>query len=402
VINKVDTLKLGKNFHEFSKGNRRLQLQIRISPDTKRKVSTEQPKKIMRKKDTAPARQEYPLSTNISSPVQAASKRRLSRRADHDDDGEEQGLHQNGYYRDSFVVSDQLREEDFDDDEHDAFEPVREADRPRKRQGKSIGEPITVDEKLESLNQTHRMVVEDFLVRAKKECQKILMRRGLRAAPFTDTILREMAIIFPKTRHDMLEIPGIDPDKVELYAEKFLPLIRNAELGYENLMRANEDRPIDPNHRTVVDLVSDDEEAAGNAFDPDDFDSSPEQRSGYFKQKQNPQVAAFNAQYQQAQSQRMAQPAPPRSFNDGPNARNSRGDAYGDSKKSNWRRKPSSGFSQARGGGGVSKRKFSGRKASTNKNSRHADSYDRPADTSRGDGGGQRRFGIGGIGMMPT
>ena len=41
----------------------------------------------------------------------------------------------------------------------------------------------------------------------------------------------------------MLEITGIDPDKVERYGEQFLELIRNAHEGYESLMLQQEDRP---------------------------------------------------------------------------------------------------------------------------------------------------------------
>ena len=72
-------------------------------------------------------------------------------------------------------------------------------------------------------------------------------------------MLREMAIRFPSGKlaytlctHDtefgtdkseMLKIPGIDPDKVERYGERFLKLIRTSPEGYESLMQQQGDRP---------------------------------------------------------------------------------------------------------------------------------------------------------------
>ena len=44
-------------------------------------------------------------------------------------------------------------------------------------------------------------------------------------------------------KKEMLEIPGIDPDKVERYGGQFLRLIRTSHEGYENLMKQQEDRP---------------------------------------------------------------------------------------------------------------------------------------------------------------
>lgn len=94
----------------------------------------------------------------------------------------------------------------------------------------------------------------------------------------------------------MLGIRGIDPDKVERYGKKFLKLIRNAEDFYETMMRANEDRPQDPNHRNVIDISSDDDVDNDDygAFDDLDEDrASQEERSAYFQPA--PEVDDFNA-----------------------------------------------------------------------------------------------------------
>ena len=59
-------------------------------------------------------------------------------------------------------------------------------------------------------------------------------------------------------------------------------------------MRANEDRPQDPNHRNVINISSDDD-GDFEAFDELEGDSaSQEERSSYFRTA--PEVDAFNAQ----------------------------------------------------------------------------------------------------------
>lgn len=97
---------------------------------------------------------------------------------------------------------------------------------------------------------------------------------------------------------EMLEIPGIDPDKVERYGQRFLKLIRNAQRGYYEMKQQQHDLPRDPpedpNHRTVINISSGDEFADG--YDLDDFageDGSQEERSSYFHAP--PEVDAFNA-----------------------------------------------------------------------------------------------------------
>lgn len=122
-----------------------------------------------------------PQSTNVSSPVQAASIRRQKRGQK---EIAELDLHVNGYERDDFVVSDNddagLEETDSGED---AFEPIREAGVSRKREGTRLGPPITADHKLERLNPTHRMVVDEFMVHAKRECEKVGLSIDLRLSP---------------------------------------------------------------------------------------------------------------------------------------------------------------------------------------------------------------------------
>ena len=94
---------------------------------------------------------------------------------------------------------------------------------------------------------------------------------------------------------EMLEIPGIDADKVNRYGKTFLKLVQEAHRDYEAMMQQQEDRPQDPNHLlNVIDISSDDE--FGDAGDLDEFDADEEslgESSRYFP---SDEVNAFNAQ----------------------------------------------------------------------------------------------------------
>ena len=60
-----------------------------------------------------------------------------------------------------------------EDESEDGFAPIRVRRQPRNASRRSLGPPITIDEKLERLNDIHRMVVEDFLSNAKELSQKV-------------------------------------------------------------------------------------------------------------------------------------------------------------------------------------------------------------------------------------
>lgn len=92
----------------------------------------------------------------------------------------------------------------------------------------------------------------------------------------------------------MLEIPGIDPNKVAVHGKEFLKLVREAHRNYEAMMQREEDRPQDPNHQNVIELSSDDEFDDGNKLDDSEGDDeSAEERSHFFKP--SPDVIALNA-----------------------------------------------------------------------------------------------------------
>ena len=121
----------------------------------------------------AAAHSDHPISTNVSSPVQAKSRRQYQQRlkgtrvqnVDADDYGT----------NDNVVVPD--GEEGTCDESNDGFEPLREAGKPRKRSKRTLGPPILIDEQLDRLNIIHRAVVEDFFDHAKKKCTDVSLGR---------------------------------------------------------------------------------------------------------------------------------------------------------------------------------------------------------------------------------
>ncbi|KAL8626159.1 hypothetical protein Q9189_008158 [Teloschistes chrysophthalmus] len=263
----------------------------------------------------------------------------------------------------------------------DDYEPVHQAGLPQRSNKRNIGPPITSDEKLEALNPIHRTVVDEFMLEAGKESERIMMNKSLRAQPFTTTVLREMAINFPKDETEMLEFPGINGDKVRLYGKVFLNLVKRAQNFYESMMQQKEDRTEDPNHQNVINISDDDE--FGNA-DMDDFDDqgSPRESSAYFASWE---VQDFNAQLSQLQPLQPSRAAPAMSENKGKKSGGyRRGGRAGYRGRGAFKgaRKTSNSSSRATDPGGPSKKKPSFSKSIT--------SNSRP-----GGGGG------GGIGMMP-
>lgn len=160
-------MKLGKNCEDFITGRRKLKIQVRISPNGKSKMS--RPASKSKSTGARAARRDYPQSTNVSSPVQAASRRRQVLH-EWDDPKTEHVLHRNGYARDNFVVSDDeaYNSEVNDEEGEEDFGSIREAGKPQRTTRRRLGPPITTDEKLERLNSTHRMFVEDFMIHARK------------------------------------------------------------------------------------------------------------------------------------------------------------------------------------------------------------------------------------------
>ena len=115
----------------------------------------------------AAAHSDYPASTNVSSPIQTASRHRAKQNYK---ESATCDLRHNQITEDDFVVDDDDLAES--EDESDDFEPVRKKGASRGSRTRHLGPPITVDEKMESLNEIHQIIVENFLHRAKQKSQK--------------------------------------------------------------------------------------------------------------------------------------------------------------------------------------------------------------------------------------
>lgn len=115
----------------------------------------------------AAAYPDYPASTNVSSPIQAASRHRAKQNYK---ESAICDLRSNQIIKDDFVVDDDDLAES--ENESDDFEPVRKKGASRGSRKRHLGPPITVDEKMESLNEIHQIIVENFLDRAKQQSQK--------------------------------------------------------------------------------------------------------------------------------------------------------------------------------------------------------------------------------------
>ncbi|OCK76225.1 hypothetical protein K432DRAFT_336094 [Lepidopterella palustris CBS 459.81] len=407
VMNKAgfasNYLLLGKRSDDYLKRRKRVNLQVRISPNGKAKAAKSITKKPAKKGTTgvAAAKPDYP-STNVSSPIQAASKRR-NRHVVNDEDGEgEIELHNNGYAHDDFVVNDDSF--DTEDGEDDGFEPVREKQAGRTSKSdktRVLGPPITVDQRVASLNEMQRIVLENFMVYAKPMALEIMVNKGLRSQPFSDTILREMGIELPTTPDQMLRLQGINPEMVRLHGKKFISLTKQSKQIYEKHQQKDkeqQDEVLEDPNREIVNLVSESEAEEESNYSSSVFDEEDEPlvQSQYFAP---PEVEAFNKQASQFE--------PSKSLPPQHTSTSSRYPAKGGAKsKGGWsksgyskggRRPSGGGYTRNRSAAGISK-KGSGRKSAAG-----------GGRSSSGVGGGGSRRGGGGsgggfgaIGMMPT
>lgn len=222
------------------------------------------------------------------------------------------------------------------------------------------------------------------------------MLRSLRAHPFTDTVLREMAISFPETQRELMDIPGVDEQMVTLYGDRFLKLIKRFKIDFEAMtgqQLQQPDRVKDPNHEIIEISDEEDEEDNGDYDEGVDFEeeeSSQEFRSSYFQPP--PEVEAFNERYDQAQtaaSRATPGPAASRTTRPGPAIQRY---TSGNSGKKSYRkgsRRSSTGGNR----GGVTKKTMSRKRDSGGGGGTGLSKF-----SKKGGGGGS---GFGGIGMMP-
>ncbi|RMY10426.1 hypothetical protein D0867_08401 [Hortaea werneckii] len=314
---------LGRKCRDYESGRKSFKLQIRTTPRPKKtkalakkkskKTQGEEPSEYKHGAKTSKSRPELPVSTNVSSPVQAATSRRTTKQPDRN----RNAFHSNGYLKDNFVLSDPEDGDYAEEDDSDGFEamgfPTERHDNSRRmvQRRRELGPPIQSDDQMERLDDIHRSIVDNYVFEAKKKCNDIMINKGLSVVPFSDSILRKMAILFTETPEQMKTIPGIKIGMVEQYGKPFAKLIADCRRSYEEMTgHQTEDQPMDPNLQNVINLVSDDEE------EDDDYGSLGESDMDYEDEgvmshhfQPSEDVVAFNARYQHSQADALRQSA---------------------------------------------------------------------------------------------
>lgn len=254
----TEYIKPGANARVFADGRRPLKIQVLASPRNKPQAKVAKSRKKAKGTGVIAAADDYPASTNVSSPIQPRSRGKLAQ-CDQMEDSD-----------DDFIVQ---------SDEEDNFGPSRRT--KKKANVDSRSAPITTDEDISALNEIHQHILEDFVQRAKKDVQRITIAKSLRRKPITDRMLREIAINFPQNDQQLRKLTGLNAEMYKVFGPLLLRLITTSYDNYEAMMRAQEDRPDDPNHQTVVE-ISDDEMEGDDCFDESDFDMEEAERSHYF------------------------------------------------------------------------------------------------------------------------
>lgn len=313
-------------------------LQIAVLPQNLRLTTKKTPTKT-RAARPAPARPMYP-STNVSSPVRQPPPKRNIRDYKFNKDSAEGAAYsklnarRNGYEAGNFVIPDD------DDEDEDDFEPIRQS-KPKTtiKKSKTLGCPITVDERIAGLDETQKDILDHFMSEAKALARKILIEKGLRNQPFSDTILREMGLDLPQGKDELLKIPGINADMVELYGKRFLRVVQKyreiyghdsppskGQIASRRVVQEDDDyddgedqMPMDPNHQVIdlIDLVTESEgEQAAHEIEEESNYSYGEEEEGeddavevsHFFQPPpiDPRVEEYNRRGSQLEADRMA------------------------------------------------------------------------------------------------
>ncbi|KAH7417089.1 QDE3-like protein [Cadophora sp. MPI-SDFR-AT-0126] len=262
-------VKLGPNCRDYMTGKQRFYLTVEVPGSS---LANQMSKNVPK----------YPTSTMLTSPISATARRPKPSNL---------ASKSTGYEHDDFVVSDD------DGDEEDAFESMKE---PRSRAqdtavDNSAG-PITTDQRMADFPEIRRDVILEFVQEAKDLEERLRNRAGARRPFFTESNFRDMAISFTTSLDSMRQIPGINVQRVDTYGESFIPLIKQYQNGYEEVMgrlrEQDQDEDMDTNHQNVIDLVTDDE---GGDDEDDDFGVDEEteaamqqaERSRFFDKSSN-------------------------------------------------------------------------------------------------------------------
>lgn len=328
------------------------------------------------------------------------------------------------------------------EDDDDYFEPIREGasiavHKARQLEARQLGPPIQEDERMKDLSEKQRDIVNIFVPEAKQLFKGIQLKKDLRAQPFSDTILREIAIRVPTNQRELLRVPGINAEMAKIYGSEVFTLldriIQYSEHGLlavispkakprgsrrkqivdeddaDNTSAAeNSEVPQDPNHRIVefVDLTfsdqeevkkevveaSEDESDYGSSLDGDELTQTSRYFPSAMDEYSNKQVEEYNRQASHLGAMRMS--APPTKASS--SARGGTGykgkSGGGKSSRKSWKNDSS---------GGVSKKPYKARSRNGSGSFSGATKRSRGGANRRGGGGGASAA-TSGIMMMPT
>jgi hypothetical protein len=296
-------------------------MEIRTDRTPKPKRKTKATSKS-RKQQTFDELHDIEPSTILTSPLQPPPKRTRKPKqiVQGSDEEEEVVIASDGYARNSFIV---------DDHENDFFEPPparHQAPQHTTASNREVGTPIRADATMASLSPMRKIIAEGLQEELFSFCRnEIVAKHKYRKQPFSDTVLRQMSIILPKTIADMMRIPDINADMVTRYGDKLLRLIRNSKQTYKS-MKDSSQRPHDPNHEIRIDLTGDPEvEISDDEFDFSDDEFADESsrhfqnnsgsntyQLGEFDQQQDDRVRKFNSAFVNSQGMDTSTEAQPK------------------------------------------------------------------------------------------
>lgn len=240
-----------------------------------------------------------PPSTNISSPIRG----KRAKNPYIDDEAEETDAPESSNYAmgssdAGFVVPDGHVSYDEEDD-GEYFAPLRDS-RSASRATRQLGPPIRDDMQMveHNLPEIHQMLIQEFVDQAKRMDEELRNNNGLRKSLFSERNYRDMCIRWTMTLDDLKNLHDIDQVKAAKYGVKFLPLIRQFNERYTEMMDAQAgERDMDHNHENVIDLLSDSD------FSGDDAEEDePQEETSQFFQSQSRETQAFNQRMAMVQS----------------------------------------------------------------------------------------------------
>ncbi|OAP61846.1 hypothetical protein AYL99_04049 [Fonsecaea erecta] len=379
-------VKPGPRAPEFEAGREALRMQVLVSPRDKSKSKaggTKAGKKTQRTGVKAAA-DDYPASTNVSSPLQPRS-RRIPPRAQFDDDSD-----------DEFV--DHVEDDDDDSFSFDSM-PVVSGHRPKTNT--RIGPPITSDDRTEGLDEIHQHILDDFVDNAKREIKRIQIAKGLRQTSISDLILREIATHFPRDEKALRSISKMNPETFQMFGPVLLRLARSAYNDYTAMKEATGEDADGPHDRSIVE-ISDDEDVGRMDESEEDLDET--ESSHYFSVAD--EVSRFNEKLSQPSTLgTRPQKAAPKKRTSQPRSvpwsrRTSRGSQQRGGGSSRGKTTAAKG---KRSSGGIARKVKSGVSARSSTSNSGLQEFvyknNKGASSSRSRGGG---VGAGKISMMPT